>query len=145
MTKRVKVLAVAAAMFAAGAAISGHRAQAADTPRTTANGLYTAAQSARGKAAYAQHCASCHGEALGGQMAPTLTGAFWTAWQGRTMGELYGIVQGSMPQQAPASLPASDYADIVAYMLQAGGYPAGTAELPADETALEPVTIGKRP
>ncbi len=43
----------------------------------------------------------------------------------------------SMPQNDPGSLSQQQNADILAYMLQQGSYPAGTTELPTDLTQLE--------
>lgn len=97
---------------------------------------YTAAQAERGRIAYAEHCASCHGPTMGGGAAPTLTGAFWSSWNGRTLGELFTLTRNSMPADAPASLADGDYADLLAYMLQKGGYPAGGAALPASAESL---------
>jgi len=97
---------------------------------------YTKAQAERGRIAYVEHCANCHGATLGGGAAPTLTGAFWSSWNGRTLGEMFTLTRNSMPADAPASLSDQDYADILAYMLQKGGYPSGTAALPASAASL---------
>jgi mono/diheme cytochrome c family protein len=107
-----------------------------------ATGIYSEAQSERGAAVYAQHCAACHGAELTAGSAPPLTGPFWSSWNGRSMAELYGIVQGSMPQDAPSSLSDTDYADVVAHMLKVGGYPSGAADLPASREALATLKIG---
>nr|WP_299593155.1 cytochrome c [Sphingomonas bacterium] len=109
---------------------------------TTTTGVYSEAQSERGAAVYAQHCAACHGAALTAGSAPPLTGPFWSSWNGRSMAELYGLVRGSMPQDAPSSLSDTAYADVTAHMLKVGGYPAGATDLPASAEALATMTIG---
>src|SRR6185369_1911528 len=58
---------------------------------------FTAAQADAGRAAYAQQCAACHGEALqGGQFGPTLKGkTFQNKWGGAPLGELYAYIRRS--------------------------------------------------
>ena len=46
-----------------------------------------------------------------------------------------------MPQGAPASLSPQAYTDIVSYLLLRNDFPAGDAELPADEAALNAIMI----
>jgi hypothetical protein len=46
-----------------------------------------------------------------------------------------------MPQNAPDSLGDRAYIDLVAYLLQANGNPAGTQELSLDVAELERITI----
>ncbi|WP_336959711.1 cytochrome c [Sphingobium aquiterrae] len=133
MAKMRKLMVAGAACLAASAGLA--------TPTVS----HSAAQSARGEIGYAAHCARCHGAAMGGGGAPTLTGAFWSTWKGRSLGELLGLIQGSMPADEPASLDDKAYADILAYMMEKGGYPAGASELPASPKALETVQIGAQP
>ena len=63
-----RVLAATAVVWAVSA-IAGVRAQ--DTPRIW-QGVFTAGQADRGKAAYDQHCIRCHGGDLSGANAPAL-------------------------------------------------------------------------
>ncbi|MND03959.1 hypothetical protein D3C83_240170 [compost metagenome] len=46
-----------------------------------------------------------------------------------------------MPQNAPDSLGDRAYVDLVAYLLQANGSPAGAQELPLDVAELERISI----
>ncbi|MEG8038637.1 c-type cytochrome [Sphingomonas sp. LR60] len=55
---------------------SGVVVRAQGGQRDVWNGVYTAEQSARGKVAYAENCAACHGDTLAGiDVAPALAGA----------------------------------------------------------------------
>jgi mono/diheme cytochrome c family protein len=104
--------------------------------RRVADGVYTAEQATRGADAYEKACASCHMSDLRGEsFAPALNGdAFTLRWEKGKLGDLHKIVKGTMPADSPGSLSPREYADIVAFLLKANGYPAGQAlsENPAD-------------
>jgi S-disulfanyl-L-cysteine oxidoreductase SoxD len=107
--------------------------------RSVREGVFTAEQAKRGDSLYGQHCASCHGTMLeGGEMAPPLAGgAFTSNWNGLTAGDLSERIRVSMPQNNPGSLSRQQCADILAFMLSAGGFPAGKAELPRETETLK--------
>lgn len=110
----------------------------AQQARSVRDGVYTAEQAKRGEALYGQHCASCHGLALtGAETAPALTGFEFSAnWSGLTLGDLFERIRTSMPQEDPGKVSAQQKADILAYMLRVGQFPAGTIELPRDAQTL---------
>ena len=105
------------------------------------DGVYTEAQATRGKALYAEQCASCHGgELTGGEMAPPLAGGeFMAGWDGLTIGDLFERVRISMPQNAPGSLSGQQNADILAFMFSANKFPAGAAEMPKEAGILKQI------
>ncbi len=127
-------------MLGAGALVvlSGLAAQAQG--RKAGDGVYSAEQAARGAEAYTKACASCHMADLRGEgFAPSLNGdAFALRWETGKLGDLFKIVKGTMPADNPNSLTAGQYADIVAFMLKANGYPAGQAlsENPNDSAQI---------
>ena len=106
-------------------------AGSAQAPTTVWDGVYTAAQAKRGEALYRTHCAACHGEALGGlEAAPALVGdVFSSTWEGAPLADLFERTRATMPQNKPGSLSRPQNADILAFMLQAGKFPAGATEL----------------
>jgi mono/diheme cytochrome c family protein len=112
--------------------------------RTVWQGVYSAAQSDRGAAVYKQSCGTCHGETLAGDIGPTLTGPFWSIWEGRTAADLLKTIRTTMPADAPESLKPQEYADVVAYLFSVNKFPAGEKELPADAAALEAIKITKQ-
>jgi S-disulfanyl-L-cysteine oxidoreductase SoxD len=117
-------------------------AVAAQAPRTTTwDGVYTAEQAKRGEALYRTHCGACHGGALeGAEAAPALTGTVFTAtWEGVLLSDLFERARSSMPQDKPGSLSRPQNADILAFILQVGKFPAG--EKPLDAMALESITF----
>ncbi len=110
------------------------------TPRTDAAAggkiaaLYTSAQAEKGKADYAEHCALCHGDTLAGRAAPALKGKhFANPAANFHIGDIFSIVSQNMPATQPASLDPKTYADIMAFLLQENGYPAGDRELTFDQ------------
>lgn len=104
--------------------------------RTVTNGVYSAAQAGRGQKLYAAQCAACHAENLGGLVGPMLTGAGFTSnWSGKSLNDLADKIQNTMPVQAPKSLTREQVIDIAAYILQVGKFPAGTADLAANQLA----------
>ena len=113
--------------------------------KTTWSGIFTAEQVARGKEKAAAECAACHGAGLKGDVAPTLVGAdFIDHWYDARLGELALRIQNTMPQTAPGSLKADEYADIIAFVLAENGFPAGSETLkmtPVD--ALDGIKITK--
>jgi hypothetical protein len=94
------------------------------------DGVYSAAQAIRGQEIYKAQCAECHGNALEGTVGSPLAGdSFLSNWSTRPLSALVDKIQKTMPFSAPGSLSRQQSADLTAYMLQFGKYPAGGAEL----------------
>ncbi len=108
-------------------------------PTSVVDGIFTEAQAERGRVAYGEHCAECHGEELrGDEMAPGLTGvAFRFRWRGLKVADIFESIESTMPPEEPATLGDRTYIDIVAFLLSANRYPAGDHELAADSKLLE--------
>ena len=70
----------------------------------------------------------CHGVSLAGGGGPALVGASFTP-AGTTIGSVFKIVSQQMPASAPGSLTHTQYEDIMAYILQKNGYPAGSTPI----------------
>jgi len=122
------------------AAVIALPAVAAISARSQTPPAYSAPQAAAGLAAYQTNCANCHLPDLAGRNeAPQLAGAnFMNAWGSRTTSELLGYIEEAMPPSNRGGLSEETYADIVAFMLQANGAPAGDRPL----AASAPVRIG---
>ncbi len=125
------VVALALIVLTAG----GVRGQAPQR-RTVWDGVYTEAQASRGKAQYETSCRSCHRDG------PRRDDAFMRDWGGSDLETLFNQIKTSMPAGAPASLSDAAYTDIVAYVLQANAFPAGSSELAA--AAIGPIRIEGR-
>ena len=91
------------------------------------DGGYTPAQAESGRAIYERECAVCHQSNLQGTFeAPQLAGeSFLVFWADLSPGDLFVRISGSMPPGQAGSLTDEAYLDVVAYLLQANGAPAG--------------------
>jgi mono/diheme cytochrome c family protein len=105
------------------------------------DGVYTAGQAARGKAAYGKNCASCHGDTLDGSgQTPELYGdEFRGRWDGQTLDDLFEKIQSSMPADRPGQLTREQNADILAFLLTSNGFPSSAKELPTDAATLQKI------
>jgi len=116
-------------------------AGAATTQRTTADGVFTVAQAKRGAAVFDESCVSCHPRQSNGTIG-TLSGPVFAArWREHTLDQLFERVSLTMPENAPASLSPQAAADVIAYLLQINGAPAGRAELSATAERLADIRI----
>ncbi len=106
-------------------------------------GVYTAAQVARGDVAYRQECANCHGITLeGADMTPALTGGGFTSnWNDLTVGDLFERIRVTMPLDRPGKLTRQQNADVIAFLLNANGWPEGKTELAVDLGTLKQIKI----
>jgi mono/diheme cytochrome c family protein len=122
---------------------SGNDSAAAASP-STGSAPYTMQQVARGSEVYAKACANCHGGNLQGLSAPALTGPGF-GHSHLNASQLRGVVTQSMPLTAPGSLPAADYAAVMAFMLNYDCVPPAGNSQPFPTTgipALQQVTLG---
>ena len=115
--------------------------------RTTWDSVYSSAQAQRGQATYSSTCSRCHQPGLGGadEAPPLAGGAFLSSWDGQSLGELHLRVRTTMPSDNAGVYTRQQVSDVIAYMLQYNGFPAGTAELPVDATSLEDIRITAMP
>ena len=139
--RRFAALVVAFVFLAIGSALA--RTGQDQEKRSIWSGVYSAEQAKRGEGTYAQSCAACHGATLeGGEMAPPLVGGMFNSnWNGLTLGDLMERTRVSMPQNNPGSLSRQQYADILAFMLASGTFPAGQVELPRETEMLKLITF----
>jgi len=113
----------------------------AQQARTVRDGVYTDAQATRGALVYRDKCASCHGPTLGGSLAPPLAGADFAATWGGPLSAIVDKIQATMPANAMGTLTRAQSADVLAFMLQTGKFPAGRADLTSDDAALKTITL----
>ena len=144
----VGVVGATLACATAGTIATGRPAAAGETSAvrqdaTTRDGVFTSAQARSGQRVYERDCASCHGQELrGGEMAPGIAGSdFIVFWVDLSVGALFERIKVSMPEDGPGRLTDEEYTDVVAYLLDQNGYPAGESELAADKAEMDKVMI----
>ena len=96
---------------------------------------FTVEQANAGRDLFRASCTACHSSS------ELSDRTFKFKWRRRTAGDLFGYLSTTMPEDAPGALAPTEYAALVAYMLRLNGFEAGTDELPADEDALEALSL----
>jgi mono/diheme cytochrome c family protein len=125
-------LVLAAALLAASARPATAQAAQEEPPRTTLDGVYTGEQAARGRQLYQRTCSRCH--AL-----DWYTGDVVRAWEGAPLFALFDVISTKMPEDNPGSLRRTEYVDMLAYILELNGMPAGDRELSTGASRLRAI------
>jgi len=114
----------------------------AQSARSAWTGVYTTEQATRGEQLYVRTCAECHGDDLEGrERAPGLAGVtFNQRWDGATLKKLFERLEEMPPAKPEARLTPSQYADVLAFLLNANEVPAGMTPLEPDKKALADIT-----
>ncbi len=111
---------------------------------TVWDGVYTDEQATRGEALYGEHCVKCHGANLqgNGEGALPLTGpTFKSTWNGVSLGAIFDRVRLSMPQDKPGAMTRQQVADLLAFILRANKFPAGSTELARQTDLLNAIAF----
>ncbi|MEM6708754.1 MAG: cytochrome c [Pseudomonadota bacterium] len=103
-------------------------------PSTTMDGVYNAAQMARGEKLTTKYCGACHDQSY-------FTGVFLKSWRGQPVQGLYDLIRQTMPRDRPGTLKERQYADVIAYIFALNGLPEGDSRLDYKEGRLAEVTI----
>ena len=108
--------------------------------------LYVTKQAHDGLTVYRTSCLQCHGADLQGTAGPSVAGndflrtAKTNHWH---MSDLRTTVVQNMPFSNPGSLTPKQYADVLAFLLAANCYPAGSTPFPAgDKPAFASMPLG---
>jgi mono/diheme cytochrome c family protein len=107
-------------------------------------GDYTKAQADAGKQIFDKTCAVCHGDHLQGGVGPALAGQQFLSvsqFQKISAEYFFHFMSTHMPLTDPGSLTKEQYLNIMAYMLEANGYPAGSQQLTDNKEELEAIKI----
>ena len=139
MNKTAIAIVLAGGVFAAALTTT----VGAQATRSANDGVYSAEQATKGDAVYKEQCAACHGDNLegSGPMPPLSGKDFLSNWQGKTVGDLFEKTQTSMPATAPGTLTPEQTAQIMAFVLRTGKYPAGAMPLPDKMEELSKISI----
>ena len=124
----------AALAFSTGAPVHGSAVQT-----TTNDGIYTKAQADGAKKQFDKICAECHAFTVAAKKKPkdlTLGDEpFFESWTGRPVVDLVNVIVLTMPNDGSAVVSEAEAVDLVAYVLQQNGFPAGQKPLTKDAAA----------
>src|SRR5262245_658057 len=130
MSRSIQLIALCSALAVATFAVHA----SAQQPRTARDRVYSEAQAGRGRATYSTQCAACHGAMLQGDAAPPLTGDdFIAIWGSLPLLDLVNKIQRTMPADKPGQLTRDQAADLAAFVLQIGKFPAGPTALASSD------------
>jgi len=102
--------------------------------KTVDQGVYTAAQAARGAKLFESNCTMCHREPGGN--APVLAGERFTkTFSDATLQTVFTTIKTTMPRNAPGSLSDAEYVDLVSHLLKINNYADGMSELAVSDLA----------
>lgn len=115
--------------------------------RTIFDGVYTEEQADRGMGFFGPDCATCHSNtARGSSAAPGLIGyTLDSKYADQSLYTYFDYMRANMPPGNAGWFTDQEYADIVAYLLELHGAPAGDAELEGTEEALSTIMIVPTP
>jgi alcohol dehydrogenase (cytochrome c) len=116
--------------------------------KSAAQGVYTTAEAERGAVAYDNLCVSCHPLGPNGDrplFAPALAPNRIVAWgrDGWTVDDLFYVIRANMPPGAARSLSNRQRLDIVAFILQQNGLPAGDIPLREEAAYLRDIALSR--
>lgn len=115
--------------------------------RTIFDGVFTEEQAAAGRGHYMSTCVNCHeNTARGGPAAPGLIAyTLNNKYAGLPLFAYFDYMRQNMPPGQSGWFLDKEYAEIVAFLLEMHGAPAGETELPSDEEGLSAIMIVRAP
>ena len=97
--------------------------------KTVWDGIFNQAEVDRGAAAYRTYCSSCHGESLQGYGGILIGEKFDNRWREDNLHNLFNLIRVTMPPGKRERPADAEYVNILAYILKANGFPAGSENL----------------
>lgn len=127
-------------------------------PQDATEGIYTAEQAAQGREIYGARCAACHAENLMGATASPIVGPRFVQrwggvapaaenqdWKGFKVDDLFFAIRTTMPPGESGLLELEEPVEVLAYLLQQNGFPAGRMALEADSPGLKRNDLAFKP
>ena len=107
----------------------------ATTTAAAGEATFSEEQADRGRDIFRAACTECH------YSSEFSDSQFKFKWSRRSAGNLYQLIQTSMPETAPGSLSPEETVDIVSYILRMNGFEPGAGELAADRAVLDAIAL----
>jgi mono/diheme cytochrome c family protein len=129
-----------------GLALAGPVAPRQSANRHLWDGVFSSEQAARGKDAFDLSCSRCHNVALiGSERGPAIKGpSFLSHWEKDNLRGLFTKIRDTMPEGGPGTVKDEVKIDILSYILQQNGFPAGSQDLKPDLSALEDIQLTRK-
>jgi hypothetical protein len=147
MRAPVRALAGVAFVWIAAVAASSTAAVETAQQKTTNDAVYSKTQADGAKAQFEKLCASCHPFTVAGKKkekdVPLGEEPFFESWTGRPLSDMISTIALTMPNDGSATVTDQEATDLVAFILQQNGYPAGDKPL-TKETAAATVERPKK-
>jgi len=105
------------------------------TMASTGGSTFSETQADRGRDVFRAACTECH------YSSEFSDSQFKFKWSRRSAGNLYQLIQTSMPETAPGSLSPEETVDIVSYIMRMNGFEPGTGELSSDRAVLDAISF----
>jgi mono/diheme cytochrome c family protein len=112
---------------------------ATDAEPTTADGVFTLAQADRGHDLFVSSCSECH------DVEDWTDNGFKGRWEEQSVFQLWYYINDRMPYDDPWSLSRQQVTDVLTYILQLNGLPAGDTELATDDDSIDDYWIAWSP
>ncbi len=96
---------------------------AQDGATSVQSGVYSQEQAERGLQLFSEACMVCH------QPEEFADGGYMDGWSGMNVNDLVEFIRSTMPEDNPGRLKRKEYIDIVAFLFQQNGLPAGETEM----------------
>ncbi len=116
--KRMMICMVLGGVFAIAVSVS-----AQDEATSVQSGVYSQVQAERGEQLFGEACMVCH------QPEEFADGGYMDGWSGMNVNDLVEFIRSTMPEDNPGRLKRQEYIDIVAFLFQQNGLPAGETEM----------------
>lgn len=116
-------------------AVPETEAPAAAEEVTAGSATFTEDQADRGRDLFRARCTECH------YSSEFSDSQFKFKWSRRSAGNLYELIQTSMPETAPGSLSPEQTVDLVSYILSMNGFEPGATELAPDRAVLDAIAL----
>jgi mono/diheme cytochrome c family protein len=114
-------------------------AEEEESDPTTADGIFTVAQADRGEELFLNVCSECH------DSADWTEPGFRGRWEDQSVFQLWYYINDRMPYDNPWSLSRQQVTDVLTYILQLNGLPAGEVELATDDDSIDDYWIAWNP
>lgn len=108
---------------------------ASPAPAPPSSAGFSDVQANQGRDTFRASCTECH------YSSEFSNAQFKFKWSRRSAGNLYQLIQTSMPESAPGSLSPGEAVQLVAYIMRMNGFEPGESDLAPDRAVLDGISL----